>query len=160
MGSFVQWHEGMLLSPHHFQQSDNNIQHLFSVFAASNSAFCYGIHELQVDTSALSSGVIRILKVRGIFQDGYCFDYDAIKDHPLEKNLSEYFLSHSAATKIYLAIPTRNLGGNALSGDMARYYSDEIRALCSSSTHSLEIWHAIILMKYVTFLMKIQARTI
>lgn len=134
MGSFVQWYEGMLLSPHHFQQSDNNIQHLFSVFAASNSAFCYGVHELKVDTSALSSGVIRILKARGIFQDGYCFDYDAIKDHPLEKNLSEYFLSHSAATKIYLAIPARNLGGNALSGDMARYYSDEICDISDENT--------------------------
>lgn len=126
MGGFIQWHEGMLLSPHHFQQSDNNIQQLFSTFASSNSAFCYGVHELKIDTSALASGVVRILKARGIFQDGYSFDFDAVKDHPLEKNLSEYFLSHSSATKIYLAIPARNLGSNALSGDMARYYSDEI----------------------------------
>lgn len=51
---------------------------------------------MQVDTSALWSGVLRILKVRGIFQDGYYFDYDAIKDHLIEKYLSEYFLSHSA----------------------------------------------------------------
>ena len=134
MSSFIQWHEGMLLSPHHFQQSDNNIQRLFSTFALSSSAFCYGVHELKIDTSALASGVVRILKVRGIFQDGYSFDFDAVKDHPLEKNLSEYFLSHSVATKIYLAIPARNLGSNELSGDMARYYSDEICDISDENT--------------------------
>ena len=134
MGSFVQWHEGMLLSPHHFQQSDNNIQQLFSTFALSNSAFCYGVHELKIDTSALASGVIRVMKVRGIFQDGYSFDFDALKDHPLEKNLSEYFLAHTSATKIYLAIPARKLGKNELFGDMARYYSDEICDISDENT--------------------------
>lgn len=134
MSNFVQWHEGMLLSPHHFQQADNNIQNMFGIFAASGSAFCYGVNKLEIDTSALSSGVIRILKVEGIFQDGYCFDFDAVNDHPLEKNLSEYFLSHSAPTKIYLAIPARRRGTNELSGDIARYYSDEIRDISDENT--------------------------
>lgn len=126
MSNFVQWHEGMLLSPHHFQQSDNNIQYLFSLFGASNSAFYYGVHDLKVDTSCLSSGVIRVLKTRGIFQDGYYFDFDAVHDHALEKNLSDYFLMNSTPVKIYLGIPARRSGENELSGDMARYYSDEI----------------------------------
>lgn len=134
MSNFVQWHEGMLLSPQHFQQSDNNIQHLFSAFASSNSPFYYGVFELKIDTSALSCGVIRILKTCGIFQDGYCFEYDAVKDHPLEKNVSEYFLSHDNVAKIYLAMPARNLGSNELSGNMARYYSDEIQNISDENT--------------------------
>jgi type VI secretion system protein ImpJ len=134
MGNFVQWHEGMLLSPHHFQQTDNHIQHLFGLFGSSSYAFCYGVHELKIDTSSLASGVIRVLKVRGIFQDGYCFDFDAVHDQPLEKNLSEYFLTHSIATKIYLAIPARRSGTNELSGDMARYYSDEVENISDENT--------------------------
>ncbi|MDR3180181.1 MAG: type VI secretion system baseplate subunit TssK [Holosporaceae bacterium] len=132
--SFIQWHEGMLLSPQHFQQSDGYMQHLFSVFGLSCHAFCYGIHELMVDTSALASGVIRLMKTRGIFQDGYHFDYDALSDTPLEKNLSEYFLSHTAPVKIYLAIPVRKEGCNELTGDMARYYSDEIIGINDENT--------------------------
>lgn len=124
----------MLLSPHHFQQADNNIQNMLSTVAMSSHAFCYGVNELKIDTSALSSGVIRILKARGIFQDGFCFDYDATKDHPCEKNLSQYFLTHSTATKIFLAIPARNVGTNELYGDMARYYSDEMCNIADENT--------------------------
>lgn len=126
MNNFIQWHEGMLLSPHHFQQSDSNIQHLFSVFGAAHSAFYYGVFDMKVDTAALSSGMIRILKIRGIFQDGYSFNFDAVHDYPLEKNLSEYFLVNAAPIKIYIGIPIRKNGQNELMGDMARYYSDEI----------------------------------
>ncbi|MDR3151675.1 MAG: type VI secretion system baseplate subunit TssK [Holosporaceae bacterium] len=124
----------MLLSPHHFQQSDNHLQQMFSIFCTSGNAFCYGVHEISVDTSALSSGVIRILKVRGIFQDGYYFDYDAMRDSPLEKNLSEYFLAHTTPIKVYLAIPVRKIGENELSGDMARYYPGELENVNDENT--------------------------
>jgi type VI secretion system protein ImpJ len=132
--SFIQWHEGMLLSPQHFQQSDSYTQHLFGVFGLSCYAFCYGIHELAVDTSTLSAGVLRVMKVRGIFRDGYHFDYDAMFDPPLEKNLSKYFTSHKVPVKIYLAIPVRKEGDNELTGDMARYYSDEIIGINDENT--------------------------
>lgn len=125
MSNFVQWHEGMLLSPQHFQQADNNIQHLFSLFGASSSAFLYGVRELEIDTSCLASGIIRVLKVNGIFQDGYCFDFDAIHDQALERNLSEYFITTSVPIKIYLGIAARRETENELEGDMARYYSSE-----------------------------------
>lgn len=134
MVSFVQWHEGMLLSPQHFQQSDNNIQNLFSSFGVSCSAFFYGVHNLKIDTSSLSAGVVRILKAKGIFQDGYSFEFDAMHDHPLEKNLSEYFLSNSSAAKIFLALPVRKEGSDNLTGDMARYYSDEITNVYDENT--------------------------
>jgi type VI secretion system protein ImpJ len=130
--NYIQWHEGMLLSPHHFQQFNNYIQHWFGQLGAAN--FCYGVYELKLDTSALASGVIRLLKVRGIFQDGYGFDFDAMRDRALERNLGEYFLSHRSSTKIYLAIPARRDGENQLSGDMARYYSAEITNVADENT--------------------------
>ncbi|MDR1982980.1 MAG: type VI secretion system baseplate subunit TssK [Holosporaceae bacterium] len=134
MKTFVQWHEGMLLLPHHFQQTNNNIQHLFSVFSSLNSTFGFGVYDLKIDTSALASGMIRILSTRGIFQDGLYFDFDAVHDQPLEKNLTDYFTTNSTAVRIYLAIPTRRKGENELTGDMARYYSSEITNICDENT--------------------------
>ncbi|MDR3187297.1 MAG: type VI secretion system baseplate subunit TssK [Holosporaceae bacterium] len=134
MKDFVQWHEGMLLSPHHFQQSDSHIQHLLSAFGSSCTAFGFGVFELKVDTSALSSGVVRILKASGIFQDGLYFDFDAVHDQPLEKNLGDYFASNSSAVKIYLAVPARRAGENELAGEMARYCSGEISGVCDANT--------------------------
>ncbi|MDR2158392.1 MAG: type VI secretion system baseplate subunit TssK [Holosporaceae bacterium] len=134
MKSFVQWHEGMLISPHHFQQSNNHIQLLFNAFGASATAFGFGVYDLKIDTSALASGVIRVLSARGIFQDGLYFDFDAVHDNPLEKNLADYFTANGAAIKIYLAVPTRREGENELAGDMARYYSSEILNVCDENT--------------------------
>ncbi|MDR0968214.1 MAG: type VI secretion system baseplate subunit TssK [Holosporaceae bacterium] len=134
MKSFVQWHEGMLLSPHHFQQSNCYIQNLLSVFSSAISAFGYGICELKVDTSALASGVVRILRARGIFQDGLHFDFDAVRDQILERNLTDYFAVDNAAVKIYLAVPARRDGENLLTGDMARYYSAEVENIRDENT--------------------------
>ncbi|MDR1334452.1 MAG: type VI secretion system baseplate subunit TssK, partial [Holosporaceae bacterium] len=134
MKSFVQWHEGMLLSPHHFQQSDSYLQHLLSVSGAAGSAFYYGLFDFKIDTSALSSGIIRILKIRGIFSDGFYFDFDAACDLPLEKNLMDYFTASSAPIKIYLAMPSRRSGENQLTGEMSRYYSSEVANIGDENT--------------------------
>jgi type VI secretion system protein ImpJ len=132
--NLIQWHEGMLLSPQHFQQLDNYTQYLFGIFASSCSVGFYGIHELKLDTAALVSGVVRLLKASGIFPDGCHFDFDAVYDTPVERNLAEYFLSHSTAVRIYLAIPSRKLGANLLTGELARYYSDEITNVNDENT--------------------------
>lgn len=123
-----------MLSSHHFQQLNSNIQHLLSVFSAASTSFGFGVYDLKIDTSALASGVIRILNVRGIFQDGFYFDFDAVHDQPLEKNLVDYFMGNSAAVKIYLAIPARRDGENLVQGDMARYYSSEISNISDENT--------------------------
>lgn len=136
---FIQWYEGMLLSPQHFQQSDNYIQKLCAVFSSSLTPFYYGVHNLKIDTSALASGVIRVLNVRGILKDGLFFDYDAISDRPLERNLTEYFTISSDPIKIYLALPKKRLGENLLMGDFARYYSSELVSISDENTGQEEM---------------------
>lgn len=133
--SLIQWHEGMLLSPHHFQQFNHYLQHLFTIFELSSPGFLYGVHNLEIDTACLSSGILRVLRTRGIFQDGTVFDYDAVFDHhPLEKNVGEYFIAHSTAVKIYLAISKTRVGEDQLTGDMARYYSTEMPEINDENT--------------------------
>lgn len=118
----VQWHEGMLLSPHHFQQMSNHIRKLFRLAAPFN----YGFFDFKMDTSALASGVIRLLQANGIFQDGLYFDFDALKDPPVEKNLSEFFQVNTSAVKIHLAVRAYKMGENSVTGSNSRYYSEEI----------------------------------
>ncbi len=98
------------------------VEHLGQSF----SPFHYGLFELKMDTSSLSSGLVRVLKAKGFFQDGLFFNFDATKDNPLELNLNTYFQTNSKAIKIYLSIPSRHCGENALMGGFTRYYSSEI----------------------------------
>lgn len=118
----VQWHEGMLLSPHHFQQMSNHVRQLFQL----SSPFNYGLFSFKIDTSALASGVIRVLQARGIFQDGLYFDFDALKDPPVEKNLSSFFQINTSAVRVYLAVSAYKVGENSVAGNNARYYSSEV----------------------------------
>jgi type VI secretion system protein ImpJ len=46
----------------------------------------------------------------------------------------DYFSANSAAVKIYLALPARRDGENALTGDMARYYSSEVANISDENT--------------------------
>lgn len=118
----VQWHEGMLLSPHHFQQMSNHIRQLFRLAAPFN----YGFFNFKMDTSSLTSGVIRLLQADGIFQDGLYFDFDALNDPPVEKNLSEFFQINTSTVKVHLAVRAYKIGENSVSGGNSRYYSSEI----------------------------------
>jgi len=132
--SLVQWHEGMLISPQHFQQANNYMQMIIGQSCATCSPFYYGLFDLRIDSASLSSGLIRVMKARGLFQDGLFFDFDITKDEPLELNLSEYFSTNHAAVKIYLAVPSRRCGENTMKGEMARYYSSEMLNISDENT--------------------------
>ncbi len=126
MESLVQWHEGMLISPQHFQLTNGYYQNITSQLSSAVFPFGYGLFELKMDDSCLSSGLVRVLKASGFFKDGLFFDFDAIRDEPLELNLGEYFAENTSAVKVCLAIPVRRSGDNMLEGSFSRYYSSEI----------------------------------
>ena len=134
MESLVQWHEGMLISPQHFQLTTGYYQQVIGDISELISPFGYGLFDLKIDSSGLSSGLVRVLKAKGLFRDGLFFDFDATRDDPLELNLGDYFSTNSVATKIYLAVATRRSGENMLEGEFARYKSSEISDIKDENT--------------------------
>ena len=134
MESMIQWHEGMLISPQHFQLTTGYFQQVTGNVVASISPFGYGLFDLKIDNSCLSSGLVRVLNAKGFFRDGLFFDFDAVRDNPLELNLEEYFTTNSTATKICLAVTSRRSGENMLEGDLARYVSSEISDVKDENT--------------------------
>ena len=134
MVSLVQWHEGMLISPQHFQMTTGYFQKILGNLSASISPFGYGLFDFKIDSSCLSSGLIRVLKAKGFFRDGLFFDFDSARDDPLEINLGDYFSANSTAIKIYLAVATWRSGENMLEGELARYRSSEISDVKDENT--------------------------
>lgn len=119
----VQWYEGMLMSPQHFQRADFRLQCLLKRFCSFFSPFCYGVNLLKVDTAAISSSVLRILMATGIFQDGYIFDFDAEIDGDLSINLKDALDKSCEPITVYLGIAKHKTGVNLLEGVTARYES-------------------------------------
>ncbi|MDR0630540.1 MAG: type VI secretion system baseplate subunit TssK, partial [Holosporales bacterium] len=71
----INWHEGMLLSQHHFQQNDLRNFHVLTSQIRLLSANHFGVRHLRTDKVALSDGLYRINELELVFPDGLIFSF-------------------------------------------------------------------------------------
>ena len=62
----VQWHEGMMLSPQHFQQSDLRHHQILSHQLMLSSYYHWGVYALKLDPIVLPDGLVRILELEWV----------------------------------------------------------------------------------------------
>lgn len=136
----IQWHEGMLLSPHHFQQQDLRWDALLLHQSAHLSPFPWGVLELSFDDAALKDGILRVLTLSGLFPDGLAVDFSASEDPELAVPLAPYLERLSAEPlPVHLAICGVRPGQNLLKGELARYDSVEIGGAVDVNTGDGEL---------------------
>ena len=66
----IQWHEGMLLSPQHFQLESARVDALIAWHTLNSSPYGWGVKRLKFDLSLLPAGVLRVLELEAILPDG------------------------------------------------------------------------------------------
>ncbi len=66
----IEWHEGMLLVPQHFQQLTARAEVLTQFMFAQSSVFPWGVIDLKIDQAALNGRILRVLNVEAIMPDG------------------------------------------------------------------------------------------
>jgi type VI secretion system protein ImpJ len=87
----IQWHDGMPLSPHHFQQQDFRSQQVLAHHLRALSKYHYGVSNLQIDAVSLTTGVFRVLKAAIVMPDTLVYNYDSARDSfTLELDLSPF----------------------------------------------------------------------
>ncbi|HLD95825.1 MAG TPA: type VI secretion system baseplate subunit TssK [Alphaproteobacteria bacterium] len=131
----VQWHEGMLLSPHHFQQADHRVHNLLSYQLSQLFPHGYGFSHLEIDTLVLSSGIVRVLHVEAIMPDGLVVEFEAAKNGDLSVDLSE--LKDYGKEKditIYLCVPQTPTPLSEVTGEWPRYDSIESHDVLDENT--------------------------
>lgn len=110
----IEWHEGMLLSPQHFQQFSARLDSLVAWQNLASAPFSWGVRKLEFDQGLLPSGVVRVLELEAIMPDGTGLQYSASHpDHgvlelPL-KGLCEQLAGD--ALPIYVTLPVHNPRG-------------------------------------------------
>lgn len=119
----IQWYEGMLLTPQHFQQSWLRQDGLLHYHLARLSPFHYGVRTLKVDQAMLVVGIFRILALEAVLPDGL------VVAHPSEGagDLQVSLLPHADHLKempatVHLVVPAYQ-PGTASGGELARYRS-------------------------------------
>ncbi|MCX7338483.1 MAG: type VI secretion system baseplate subunit TssK [Alphaproteobacteria bacterium] len=124
----IQWHEGMMLSPQHFQQSDlRNYQILTHQFKLTSNCH-WGIKSVKFDPIVLPDGLVRILDLEAVMPDALIIHYSANMTEipPLEIDLRPYKPSTpNEELTIYLAMPERLSDSSPIIGEFPRFHSTE-----------------------------------
>jgi type VI secretion system protein ImpJ len=66
----VQWHEGMLLSPQHFQQADLHNQALQGYMTLVAAPYGWGVRRLRINEAALMAGRFAVTDLEAVMPDG------------------------------------------------------------------------------------------
>jgi type VI secretion system protein ImpJ len=66
----IEWHEGMLLTPQHFQQFAARSELLTQLMFSQGGGYRWGVIDLKIDQTALSGGILRLLRIEAIMPDG------------------------------------------------------------------------------------------
>lgn len=101
----VCWHEGMQLLPQHFQLQGLRAEALAAHFAGVCNPWFWGVSQLEVDPSALSAGLVRLLQLQGTLPDGLPVNLQAGVGPALELDVTEAINKTDDATvTVYLAV--------------------------------------------------------
>jgi type VI secretion system protein ImpJ len=122
----IQWHEGMMLAPPHFQQMAARIDQLVAYNAAAISPFHWGLLQFQLDRVTLISGQFRVLELEAVMPDGLIVHYSAADPGGLEADLTPHIDPIAQPTlTVHLCVPAAKPGMAASPGDLPRYASVE-----------------------------------
>lgn len=136
----IQWHEGMLLTPQHFQQAGLRAETLLSYQLSLAAPHHWGIARLAIDSAALVGGAYRVQDLEAVLPDGTLVSYGGSDSGGLEVLLEpSQEEMKSAPVTVWLAIAARELGGTSVGGDLARYDSHEGLATVDENTGESEI---------------------
>ena len=104
----VQWHEGMLLSPQHFQQEAGRIDALLATQHLRTAPNAWGISSLRIAESALASEQFEIESLEAVLPDGTPVTWPNGLSRPLSLNLKPFAASlENGPLAIYLILSQR-----------------------------------------------------
>lgn len=124
----------MFLSPHHFQQWDNENEQNLSFLLSSVISFPWGLTEIKINREGLINGRFALLNCRGVFPGGVRFDVPAGDALPSMRTIEGHFPAAAGTLDVYLGIPSKRVGASNvhLNGPEAaqrpkRYRSEIVR---------------------------------
>lgn len=134
----VQWYEGMLLAPQHFQLADRRMEALAAYHLRAASPFHWGVRRLAIDSSLLLTGIVRVTELEAILPDGLVVIHPLPESPPLEINLqAERDALRTAPQAVHLVVPTT--ATHAVTGLNRRYRSVPGAAVPDDNTGDGEV---------------------
>lgn len=106
----IVWNEGMLLTPHHFQQWDNYHEELLNSRVRSILPYEYGVLDLQVNNEAIANSNFQITNCRAMMPDGLMVNVPDTEAVPDLRPVGDHFPAEAEKLGVHLAIPAMKMG--------------------------------------------------
>lgn len=139
----IQWHEGMMLVPQHFQQNDLRFEQAISYCLGQMFPFMWGVNIFKFDPISFPDGIIKVLELEGIMPDGTIISYNSKLNGdlgPLEIDLNEFKNDFQTSDKyLYAVLPEVIDGISPLEGDKPRYYAQKSDNVIDFNSHENQI---------------------
>jgi type VI secretion system protein ImpJ len=136
----IQWHEGMLLGPQHFQELSRRFQELLHYHGGLLSPFNWGVRHLRIDPVPLVEGRLRVLELEAVMPDGLVVALSQPAGPSLALDLTAFQAELATAPqRIHLAVPAQRPGTVVTQGEQARYDSIEGRPVVDQNTGEGEL---------------------
>ena len=137
----IQWHEGMLLAPQHFQQMALRQEDLLAYHAAALSPFHWGVCRLEHDGDRLIAGTFCLTALEAVLPDGLVV---AWQSGGAGGDLSCALAPQKEAIKqrpqtVWLVVPARHSGHSPVRGELPRYESFETTGVADENTGEGEV---------------------
>lgn len=117
----VQWAEGMLLTPQHFQQNDIHWNSVLQHRLRGLSAHHWGVIDMEMDTGQLNVNSVLVTKLRCVFPDGTAYDLASTGAELKLDLLKDSNIMEAKRLFVCAAIPPRTGAMNVQSTSIKRY---------------------------------------
>lgn len=136
----IQWHEGMLLAPQHFQQLAHRQESLLHYHAAMISPYHWGVRHLKIDPVLLVDGVFRVLELEAVLPDGLVVSHFPDRGPDLSVDLTaEAERIRQRPVAVHLAVVTRRSAAGRVDAEGARFESVEGEPVVDENTGDGEL---------------------
>ncbi|MGN6671271.1 MAG: type VI secretion system baseplate subunit TssK [Candidatus Nucleicultricaceae bacterium] len=134
--SAVQWHEGMLLRPEHFQQTDRRFEQLMGYHLNNVDPYCWGVKSMQADPASLLTGQYKIIALEAVMPDGCIVNVSVdAGDAPLSVDVKSHTDEIAQAPMyVYLCVPDYMRGAASISNAMPRFISSSVQHVSDENT--------------------------
>ncbi|MDI1242779.1 MAG: type VI secretion system baseplate subunit TssK [bacterium] len=139
----IVWNEGMLLTPHHFQQFDNYHEELLNSRVQSIMQHEYGVIELRFSAESIANGNFQVTTCRGVLPDGLFINVPDAEAAPEMRPIGNHFRVDAERLGVHIAVPAKKMGeanfqasGAASNGNLR--YLQEGRQVKDETTGSNE----------------------
>ena len=106
----IVWNEGMLLTPHHFQQWDNYHEELLNSRVRALMPYEYGVLNLQVNNEAVANANFQITNCRAVMPDGLMVNVPDAEAVPDLRPVGDHFPAEAEKLGVHLAVPAMKIG--------------------------------------------------